>query len=228
VHRQAAADGYTTAFSISGLHPSSLLHLLAPESEPAISSNLVIGIVTDNQDPENLGRVKVKYPWLSADHSSDWARVIAVGGGKERGVQFLPEINDEVLVGFEQGDINSPYVLGGLWNGQDAPVAPASAIVKGGQVQRRIIRSRSGHEIVLDDSNSDASIIITDKAGNQITLDSQGRAITITSTGDLKLKASGNMALEAQGRVSLKASGGVEIDGQGGTVDVKGSLINLN
>jgi len=216
LHVYNAQEGYITQFSISGHHPSTLFNLLTREKESVTPTGLVIGIVTDNQDPMGYGRVKVKYPWLSGDHTSDWARVVTMGGGAQRGIEFIPEINDEVLVGFEMGDIHYPYVLGGLWNGRDAP---PEKVTSGGKVQRRIIRSRSGHTITLDDTDGAGGITIEDKNGNKVALDSGANKLTIT--------AKGNLTLEAQGQVQIKGMG-VAVDGGAATVDIKGSMINLN
>ena len=189
-----------------------------------VPAGLVIGIVTDNQDPKGYGRVKVKYPWLSGEHASDWARVVAPGAGDQRGIEFLPEVNDEVLVGFEMGDVHYPYVLGGLWNGKDAL---PKKVTNGGKVEQRIIRSRTGHMITLDDSDGGGGVTIEDKNGNKIMLDSGANKLTITVQGDASLKAQGNLTLEAQGQVQIKGMG-VKVDGGAATVDVKGSMINLN
>jgi phage protein D len=202
---------YTTRFNVSGLQPATLLSLLMPEEDVNIAGALVIGVVTDNQDPEGLGRVKVKYPWLSAEHASDWARLVIVGGGDKRGVEFVPEVNDEVLIGFELGDIHYPYVLGGLWNGKDVPPRKSGELVSGGKVQQRIIRSRTGHMITLDDGDGGGGVTIEDKNGNIIKLDSGANSLTIEVKGDATLKAQGNLNLEATGQVT-----------------VKGSIINLN
>src|ERR1700750_2275998 len=80
---------------------------------------VVVAVVTNNQDPDGFGRVKVKFPWLSDVDESSWARIAAPMAGKARGIYFLPEVDDEVLVIFEHGDVRSPYVLGALWNCQD-------------------------------------------------------------------------------------------------------------
>jgi uncharacterized protein involved in type VI secretion and phage assembly len=226
-HTYSANQGYSTQFSISGQHPFTLLSLLTPEQEGMPTTGLVIGIVTDNQDPEGWGRVKVKYPWLSGDHASDWARVVVPGGGAERGIQFLPEVNDEVLVGFELGDVHYPYVLGGLWNGQDAPPKKSNQVVNGGKVQQRIIRSRAGHVITLDDSDGGGGITVQDRNGNKVVFESGTNALTIEVQGNVTVKAQGNLTLEAQGQVEMKGMG-IKIDGGAATVDVQGSLINLN
>jgi phage protein D len=203
-HTYDARQGFTTRFTISGQNPSTLLSVLrADHTTSAMTQGFVIGVVTDNQDPDGWGRVKVKYPWLSGDHTSDWARVVVVGGGPERGIEFLPEINDEVLVGFEMGDIHHPYIIGGLWNGKDSPPKKSGDVINGGRVEKRIIRSRTGHSIVFDDSDGSSSVTISDKKGNSITLDTAGNKIVIDAKGDLSIKAAGK-------------------------IDIKGSVINLN
>ncbi|RLI48197.1 MAG: phage tail protein, partial [Candidatus Thorarchaeota archaeon] len=108
------------------------------------------GIVTNNQDPENLYRVKVKFPWLSEDNETDWIRVATLMAGPERGSFFLPEVGDEVLVAFEYGDINAPYVIGVLWNRKQKPPETNSD----GKNNIRKIRSRSGHEIIFNDDDT--------------------------------------------------------------------------
>jgi phage protein D len=235
-HHYTADHGYTTRFSVSGQHPTTLLNVLAPAPEHSSSMRgLVIGIVTDNNDPEKQGRVKVQYPWLSADHASDWARVVVPGGGKERGMAFLPEINDEVLVGFELGDVHHPYVLGGLWNGQDAPPGDMSKMIAGSKVEQRVIRSRTGHMITLDDSDGDGGVRIEDRNGNVVHLKTNGDELAVTTKGNVSVESKANMNVKTQGNVTIEATGslelkgmGVTIDGGGGTVDVKGSVINLN
>lgn len=236
-HVYSATAGYTTRFTVSGLSPSSLLGVLNPAGVTASAPRqfgLVVGIVTDNNDPNGQGRVKVKYPWLSSEHASDWARVAVVGGGAQRGIEFLPEVNDEVLVGFEMGDIQFPYVLGGLWNGQDKPPKANSAAVSGGKVQQRVIATRAGHLITLDDTDGGGGITIQDKNGNTIVLDSGANKLTMTIKGDATLTANGNIDLEAQGNLTLKAQGQLQIQGMSvsmqGSADVslKGTPINLN
>ena len=76
----------------------------------------MVALVTDVDDPQKLGRVKIKLPTLADDYESDWARVVQPGAGKTAVSVFLPEVGDEVLVAFEHGDIRRPYVLGGLWS----------------------------------------------------------------------------------------------------------------
>jgi len=122
-HTYTPAEGYTTTFGASGKQPKTLLSVLEGAKETANSpsgGNILVGVVTDNNDPDKMGRVKVKYPTLTEDHTSFWARLASPMAGKQRGLYILPEIDDEVLVAFEHGDIHRPYVIGMLWNGKDA------------------------------------------------------------------------------------------------------------
>src|SRR5262249_55069754 len=102
---------------------------------------VVVGVVTNNQDPDKLGRVKVKFPWLSADHESGWARIACPMAGNGRGFFFLPEVDDEVLIAFEHGRVEFPYVVGSLYNGKDKPPGDNGD----GKNNLRSLKSRSGH-----------------------------------------------------------------------------------
>ncbi len=225
-HHYSSQGGYVTEFTISGHHPSNLVTMLRPEETDLHARGLMIGVVTDNQDPSNIGRVKVKIPSLSADTTTNWARVAVPGGGTERGVEFLPEVNDEVLIGFEMGDVRYPYVIGGLWNGVDAPPEGSSTVISSGKVQRRIIRSRSGNVITMDDSDGGGGITIEDKNGNKVALESRSNQLTIEIKGNTKLTSQGNLTLEAQGNIEIKGMS-IKVEGSA-NVDVKGSVVNLN
>ncbi len=220
-HSYGRDQGYKTHFTVSGHRPVDLLSLLSESREFRAVPMVGVAVVTDNADPDNLGRVKLKYPWLSEKDSSHWARVLSVGGGPNRGLEFIPEINDEVLVVFEQGDINHPYVLGGLWNGQDKPPKGSNQIVGGGKVKQRIIRSRSGHIVVLDDSDDKPGILIQDKTGNNlIEIDSKKNAMKIWIAGETEIRAKGKLTLESQANIEIKAATGISVDG-GPSVNIK-------
>lgn len=211
------AQDYVTTFHVSGKRPYTLHQLLDRQDHGGKS--VVVGIVTNNSDPEDLGRVKVKFPWLAEDEESTWARIAAPMAGQDRGFYFLPEVNDEVLLAFEHGDVHRPYVLGVLWNGQDNPPKPSSEVLSGGRVVQRIIKSRAGHTIILDDTDGGGGITIEDRSGNKMVIDS--------GTNAMKLQVNGNLEIEAQGKVSIKGQAGVEISSSA-IVDVKGTMINLN
>ena len=112
------------------------------EKQPIIAQRIygvVIGIVTNNNDPKSQGRIKVKFPWLDQKYESEWARLASPMAGKNRGLYCLPEVEDEVLVMFEHGDVRRPYILGALWNGKDAPPAENDK----GENNLRLLKSRS-------------------------------------------------------------------------------------
>ena len=124
---------------------------------------VVIGVVDDLNDPEGLGRVMVTFPHL-ADEPSNWARLALPMAGAGRGTFFRPEKGDEVLVACEHGDIRQPYVVGSLWSKTDQPPDQTGAATDN---NIRVIVSRSGHRITLDDTSGSERIEITDHAGNQ-------------------------------------------------------------
>ncbi len=220
VHRQDVAE-YTTHFEISGYRANTISSIL---SVPGVhhSYGVVVGIVTNVKDPDDLSRVKVKFPTISDELESNWARLATPMAGAERGIQFIPEVNDEVLVAFEYDDINRPYVIGALWNGKDKPPKPSSEVVgSSGKVEKRIIKSRSGHVITIDDTQSAEQISIVDKAGQTILLDcsSGGEKIQITDKANSKIVMDGaqrSISIESAMDLSIKATGKIEIDGQTG------------
>ena len=174
-----------------------IFDLLSQSDENDRFYGVTIGTVTNNKDEEGLGRVKVQLPRISDTDESYWARVLTPMAGKERGIYFLPEVDDEVLVAFDQGDINYPYILGGLWNGKDKPPATNDD----GKNNQRLIKSRSGHQIILDDTKDAEKIIIRDSTGkNEIAIDSKNNSMTV--------KVEQDFTIEAKGKINIKTSGG--------------------
>ena len=153
----------------------SLLELIAEAADGEAAAGricgAVIGIVSNLDDPDSLGRVKVRYPWLQDDSESPWARVVSFMAGPSRGAVFRPETGDEVLVLFDHGDMRFPYVVGALWNGKDAMPTERG---KDGDNAIRLIKSRSGHQILLDDTAGSEKVTVLDKAGNTIELSKSG------------------------------------------------------
>lgn len=193
---------------------------------------VVVGVVTNNQDPEKMGRVKVKFPWLSDVDESNWARIAMLMAGKDRGTFFLPEVGDEVLVAFDHGDVSFPYVLGALWNGKDTPPLDNSD----GKNNVREIKSRSGHVLKLNDEDGSETIEIIDKSSNnKIVIDTAKNAITVTSDKDITLSApKGTITLDGQS-VEIKSSQATKVQAQGAmnveasqTMTIKGATVNIN
>jgi len=232
------AKGYTTRFTISGRHANTLAELVSRQSGGSGSHSVVVGIVTNNQDPNEMGRVKVKFPWLAEGTESHWARIASPMAGQNRGMVFLPEVNDEVLVAFEHGDLNRPYVLGGLWNGVDKP--PEGN--KDGKNNIRKICSRSGHEIIFDDNSTarKENIEIHTKAGHRILLDDSAGQEKIEikdSTGKNVIKMD-----SVQNSITLSSAMKLDIDAQmielnakqmmtlkaGATLTIQGAIVKIN
>ena len=214
-HHVFRHGAHRTTFSVTGNISNTFRSLiLGPEKEHEINriGGVVTGVVTSNVDPQKLGRVQVKYPWLpkmsSSELSSGWARLAFVGGGADRGIVFLPEVNDEVLLAFENGDMSAPYVLGVLYNGKDKPPKGSAELVDSGtkKVNQRVIVSRSGHKIILDDTSGKEKITVEDKTGkNKIEIDSTKNEFKIISEGKLDLQSKGDLTLTSDGKLTLKA-----------------------
>lgn len=206
--------------------------LLAPSARADRFYGVVVGIVTNNKDPDDLHRVKVRFPWLSNDVESHWARVAAPMAGKNRGAYFLPEVDDEVLVAFEHGQVDHPYVVGSLWNGKDnAPESNAD-----GENNHRTLRSRSGHVLRFNDKSGNETIEIIDKTGNnKVVIDSANNSITIEAKSDITIKsATGKLTMQANG-IEMKSQMGVTVEAAqnmdlkaNAIVTVKGAMIRLN
>lgn len=237
-------DGWEAYFSVRGARSG----LLAEEMEGQRSlprwPGLVIALVTNTKDPKNWGRVKVKYPWMADDMESDWARVVSAGAGPNAGVCLIPEVNDEVIVAFEHGDINRPYVLGGVWNGKDAMPTAVSGAAEGERPLIRTWRSRKGHHItmydddkkkvehgttnghklVFDDTNK--LITISSTGGHQVTIDDQSKKIEIKSSGGhtitlddngrkVIVKSAGDVQVESTANMTIKSGANLDIQATG-------------
>ncbi len=204
-----------------------------PETEHergGVVKGVAIALVTKNQDPENLCRVKVSYPWHDRPADSYWARLASPMAGKDRGWVSIPEVGDEVVVAFEREDIRFPVVLGALWNGADPP--PHSN--KDGKNDRRLFTSRKKHRLLFDDGAQgvvelfhekgrkvrfdDKGVSLEDEKGNRFSIDSGSGAITIEATGALKIKAA-SVTIEASGTLEAKAVS---------TLTIRGALVNIN
>jgi len=232
VRHSYRAGEYRTTFGVNGRRPGDMLGTLAEDGRAARPLHGVVpAIVTSNDDPEGLGRVKLTFPWLDEALASGWARVAAPGAGKARGLLPLPEVNDEVLVACEHGDINRPYVVGGLWNGSDKH--DIAQPVANGAVNRRVLRTRTGHTLTFDDasgaghaaieiktggglrlllSDGDRTIVLQ-SASHTITLSDGGSgAVTIESSGDLLFKAQGKLGLAGGGSRLELGPGGVKLE----------------
>ena len=166
--------------------------MLKPESrfsdEDDVLDGVFVGVVTNNKDPLNLGRVKVRYPWLDDQIESNWARLATFYAGAGRGSYFVPEVGDEVLLVFELGDMNQPFVVGCLWNGKDPLPEPGHP---DGKDNHKVIETRSGHKVTFDDTPGNEVISIVDSSkNNRFVIDVKADNISIIAkTGDIFIKA---------------------------------------
>lgn len=190
---------------------------------------VAVAEVLSNWDSLGLGRVQLRLPWMP--DFQPWARVSVLSAGAERGTYFIPQVGEEVLVAFNQGDVREPYVIGSLWNSQDKPPANDAQ-------SKRIIRTPAGHEVEFDDTFQ--SIIITDVSGHKITLDPDGIVLE-AGLSKLKLGKDGTVTLEGT-TISIKAKATAELKGAsvevsadasatlkgGGLCTVQGGLVKIN
>lgn len=233
-HLYDTRRGYTVRFTAGGGHDRSLLGLVsAPPANGAgraapFGAGVVTALVTDVNDPDDMGRVKVKFPWLSSSYNSDWARMVQAGAGAKRGAVMLPEVDDEVLVAFDRGDADHPVVLGGLYNGVDLPELGDGLIdAATGAVKRRGFVSKDGHKLVfLDDASKSGVLLATKGNALRIALNDTKSSIKVTSKGKVEVEAN-EVTVTAKGKLTLKASAGITIDG-GPSVEVKGTVVKLN
>ncbi|UVS80836.1 phage baseplate assembly protein V [Actinokineospora sp. UTMC 2448] len=247
--------GYHTRFVVSGRQDRSLLRLTAAGSaRQSPTDGLVCAVVTNAKDPRHLGRVKVAMPWLAPDYESDWARVAQVGAGRRSGMLFLPEVGDEVLVGFEFGDPRRPYVLGGLVNRNSDFGSLETSVNGSGAVVERGIASPAGNRLLFGDevvppaprprrsdivlgTKDDKLSLRIDQVAGTVSLKCDPAppvsqvpgALTIEcgGQGSITIKAGlAGLKLESDGPLTLKGKT-VAIEGQTAT-EIKGKIIKLN
>jgi uncharacterized protein involved in type VI secretion and phage assembly len=165
---------------------------------------VVVAQVTNNDDDQGLGRVKLKFPWLSDTYESDWARMTQVGAGPDSGAVFLPEVNDEVLVAFEFGDVRRPVVVGALWNGRDRPRL-GDGLLDNGKVKRRGVVSRRGHRLVfLDDAGKSGIALITSNGSIRISLNETKNEIHVHCQGKVRIEADDDLSIRSQKKVTIE------------------------
>lgn len=227
--------GYRTHVVCSGHEDRSLMGLQDAASKSTKLTGVYPAIVTDVEDPEMLGRVLLSFPWLSETFVSNWARVVQQGASAEMGWQIMPEPLDEVLVCFENGQLDSPYVLGGLYSVERQGAINAEELIQGVPMMRAYT-SRDGHQLIFNDSPELSSIMLQTTFGASciirmspetgITIETvEGQPITINSASEVTVSAEGTVVLNAA-EITLNGEGAVSISAEG-AVSVEASEINL-
>lgn len=251
-HRFGRTTDMITTFSTAAPESASIVDLLGRGEDrvgPFGRLGLTIGIVTNNKDPDNVGRVRVKFPALSDSEESWWARVVTPGAGEQTGLMFMPQIGDEVLVGFEHGDLRRPFVLGGVWGAKAKPPTPAETFLAKNKVVHWGLRTMNGSTFVVrsgDQPNekhfkfqlpdetmlylgSDKTEIVAQN--KSIELKSGNASILITDKGDISLKATNitisatqNVTIEGGMNVAIKARQNLTGEGTG-QLELKGGMM---
>jgi len=193
-------------------------------------------IVTGNNDPSKEGRAQVRFPWFDEQMTTEWCRVQQFYAGNDYGAFFVPEVGDEVLVAFIQGDMHFPVILGGLYNGKDkSPSARAS------DKDQKMIRTKGKHEILLDDTQGDEHVRIKTKAGHEITLNdvSGSEKITIvdskaknrfeidTAANSITVQSNGGKLVLKANEIEISADSTLKVQA-GGQMTIKGATVNIN
>lgn len=183
-------------------------------------TGVTVGVVTNNKDPEKLGRVKLKLPVRECQNETNWARIATPMGGKEMGIFFLPEVGDEVLVAFYEGDVAQPFVIGSLWSSVDTP--PLTN--EDGKNNIRKIKSRNGNEVILNDEAGKESVEIKTKAGQLIKMqdDAEGKILIQEKSGNNQIEINGN------NQISIKASMKISIESGSCKIVLDGTQNNIS
>lgn len=250
------SEGLNTRFTVRGARTGLLAEQMTHQEPIRRWPGVVTAVVTNTDDPNDWGRIKVKYPWMTEDAESFWARLAGPGGGPEAGMLLVPDVGDEVLVAFEHGDFNRPVVLGGLWNGKHAIPPEVAGAAASEKPLVRTWHSRNGHWLAMydnadqkvelvttgehsmtfDDTNKKVEILTA--GGHKVTMDDQGKKLEITSSGGHKITLDDNGRkiivestgdLEVKAGMNMKLQAGINMDIQAGAmVNIKGSMVKLN
>lgn len=231
-HHLFNANGYITSFSVRGLRGGNLFSVLAAKPHLEVGQTMLVGIVSNNKDPKGWGRVRVKFPTLTEEHESNWARVVSVGAGPARGFDCLPEINDEVLVAFEHGDIHRPYVIGGVWNGKDVPPEKVDDTIVGGKVRLRTFKTRIGHKLqfVEEDQGTKKGVYLNTIDGHNLRLNDSEKFMELQTTGGHKIRcddANKTITVESTGQIKITAPQKISLTVGGNSIEITPSGINI-
>jgi phage protein D/phage baseplate assembly protein gpV len=208
---------YSTWVWVTGRQVRTLYGLAAAgEAQPRPRiPGVVNAIVTDINDPTSQGRVKLKFPWFDDTYVTDWVRTVQFGGYKGGGV-ISPEVQDEVLVAFDRGSMDHPYVLGGLYsNPQNSPSPHDTPLYTGGVLNRRSLVSRKGQRLELLDAEAEAKTGVRLQSGDKaltVFLDQTNTTITVSSNGQVAISGKTDVTITGDASVSVKSSGSVSVN----------------
>lgn len=182
---------------------------------------LYCGVVTDNEDPESRGRVKLQLPWIADDFETQWAAVAQIYAGDGFGAYWIPELEDQVLVAFLAGELRRPIVVGSLYSEGETPHA-----ARGGGSDPKYFRTKGGHMLMMEDGSGRKIQLVDCTGKNKVLIDSEAGSVTVEAQGDVVVKGGANISVEATGNLTLKGAA-IKIEASG-AVTVSGATINLN
>lgn len=191
----------------------------APRGYGGLFYGVYPALVTDVVDPDGQGRVRVRLPW-SPDAAGKayeaWARLATLMAGANRGSWFVPDAGDEVLVAFEGGEPRRPYVVGALWNGKDAP---PESMDGAGRNEKKVLRSRNGVKVTLDDATGTEKLILETPGGQTVRLeDGPGKIVISDSNGNSIELATAGVTVTAAAKLTVQAA----------TVEVNAGMVTVN
>ncbi|KAF4410876.1 MULTISPECIES: VgrG-related protein [Streptomyces] len=239
-----SAEGYETWMTVTGRQWRSLYGLASGGDGGPRLPSVANAVVTDVNDPQRKGRVKVMYPWLDASYTSDWLRTVQYGGLKGGGL-LTPNVNDEVVVAFDRDSLDHGYVLGGLYNGKDDPSRnPVKYYDRAGRIVRMTLADRSNNRLDLLDQKTmarqrgvrlttgdDRLKINLDRTQTEITVDSMGK-VSITGGTDVSVEAKRNLSMRAGGAITMQAGARFQVNAptagiSGANVQISGGAANI-
>jgi uncharacterized protein involved in type VI secretion and phage assembly len=190
---------------------SQLIEAFRPDGDASRYFGVFPAIVTDIVDPEKLGRIQIKFPWLGGDGDSvrAWATLLSPYADDDQGFEVLPAVDTQVVVAFEAGDLRRPYIIGSAWNGKEAmPEAPAAPNNK------RLIKTRAGSLLEFDDTDGASKVTLSMKSGHKLVLDDAAKEVKFEHSNGcvIKFDGSGNATITAKGSMTINAPSGLTVN----------------
>jgi uncharacterized protein involved in type VI secretion and phage assembly len=193
-----------------------VISAFTPDGEAPRHFGVFPAIVTDIVDPERLGRIQVKFPWLGTDGEAvrAWATLLTPYADDDQGFEALPAVDTQVIVAFEAGNLRRPYILGSAWNGVEAmPEAPDTPNNK------RLIKTRSGSLLEFDDTEGSPKVTISMRSGHKVVLDDGAQEVRIQHANGctIKFDSGGNITVTAMSGMTINAPSGLTVNAPSST-----------
>lgn len=180
-----------------------------PDGEGPRYFGLYPAIVTDIVDPESLGRIEVKFPWLGDTDVRAWATLVTPYADNDQGFEMLPAVDSQVVVGFEAGDPRRPYIVGACWNGVASQPEPPAA-----PNNRRLIKSRAGSLFEFNDTEGASQVTVSMQSGHRLLLDDAAQEVSLAHSNGcvIRFDAAGNVTIDGLASVTVNAPAGLTVN----------------